>query len=54
MFKACFPSRSGCTLVSIRVRLLLLVLGAVLLPAILVGWRYYQDRGKDIEVAISG
>src|SRR5471030_1184417 len=41
-------------LVSIRVRLLLLVLGAVLLPAILVGWRYYQDRGKDIEVAISG
>ncbi len=39
---------------SIRLRLLLLVLGAVLLPAILVGWRYYQDRGKDIEVAISG
>jgi diguanylate cyclase (GGDEF)-like protein len=38
--------------VSIRLRLLLLVLGAVLLPAILVGWRYYQDRGKDIEVAI--
>ena len=38
---------------SIRLRLLLLVLGAVLLPAILVGWRYYQDRGKDIEVAIS-
>jgi diguanylate cyclase (GGDEF)-like protein len=31
----------------------LLVLGAVLLPAILVGWRYYQDRGKDIEVAVS-
>jgi hypothetical protein len=40
--------------VSIRVRLLLLVLGTALLPAILVGWRYYQDRGKDIEVAISG
>jgi diguanylate cyclase (GGDEF)-like protein len=39
---------------SIRLRLLLLVLGAVLLPVILVGWRYYQDRGKDIEVAISG
>jgi diguanylate cyclase (GGDEF)-like protein len=40
--------------VSIRVRLLLLVLGTVLLPAILVGFRYYQDRGKDIEVAIGG
>jgi signal transduction histidine kinase/HAMP domain-containing protein/ActR/RegA family two-component response regulator len=40
--------------VSIRVRLLLLMLGAVLLPAILVGWRYYQDRGRDIDVAISG
>jgi diguanylate cyclase (GGDEF)-like protein len=40
--------------VSIRLRLLLLLLGAVLLPAILVGWRYYQDRGKGIEVAISG
>ncbi len=39
---------------SIRVRLLLLMLGAVLLPAILVGWRYYQDRGRDIDVAISG
>jgi signal transduction histidine kinase/DNA-binding NarL/FixJ family response regulator/HAMP domain-containing protein len=32
----------------------LLALGAVLLPAILVGWRYYQDRGRDIEIAISG
>jgi diguanylate cyclase (GGDEF)-like protein len=32
----------------------LLVLGAVLLPVILVGWRYYQDRGKDIGVAVSG
>jgi diguanylate cyclase (GGDEF)-like protein len=41
-------------LVSIRVRLLLLVLGTALLPAILVGWRYYQDRGRDIEIAISG
>jgi diguanylate cyclase (GGDEF)-like protein len=40
--------------VSIRIRLLLLVLGCALLPAILVGSRYYQDRGKDIEVAISG
>jgi diguanylate cyclase (GGDEF)-like protein len=40
--------------VSIRVRLLLLVLGAVLLPVVLVGCRYYQDRGKDIDVAISG
>lgn len=39
---------------SIRVRLLLLVLGTALLPAILVGWRYYQDRGKEIEVAVSG
>jgi diguanylate cyclase (GGDEF)-like protein len=41
-------------LVSIRIRLLLLVLGAALLPAILVGWRYYQDRGKDIAAASSG
>jgi diguanylate cyclase (GGDEF)-like protein len=40
--------------VSIRVRLLLLVLGTALLPAILVGWRYYQDRGKDIDLAING
>jgi diguanylate cyclase (GGDEF)-like protein len=39
--------------VTIRVRLLLLVLGTALLPVILVGWRYYQDRGKGIETAIS-
>ena len=39
---------------SIRVRLLLLVLGTALLPAILVGWRYYQDRGRDIDTAIDG
>jgi hypothetical protein len=39
--------------VSIRVRLLLLVLATALLPAILVGLRYYQDRGRDIDVAIS-
>jgi diguanylate cyclase (GGDEF)-like protein len=38
--------------VSIRLRLLLLVLGMALLPAILVGGRYYQDRGKDIEAVI--
>jgi diguanylate cyclase (GGDEF)-like protein len=31
----------------------LLVLGTALLPAILVGWRYYQDRGKDIDLAIN-
>src|SRR5450631_3231453 len=43
----------GCA-VSIRVRLPMLVLGAVLLPVVLVGCRYYQDRGKDIDVAISG
>jgi len=40
--------------VSIRVRLLLLMLAAVLLPAVLVGWRYYQDRERDIDAAISG
>jgi diguanylate cyclase (GGDEF)-like protein len=40
--------------VSIRVRLLLLVLCAALLPSIFVGWRYYQDRGRDVEVAIRG
>jgi hypothetical protein len=40
--------------VTIRLRLLLLVLGTTLLPAILVGGRYYQDRGKEIEATISG
>jgi diguanylate cyclase (GGDEF)-like protein len=40
--------------VSIRVRLLLLVLGTALLSAILVGWQYDQDRGKAIDVAITG
>ena len=39
---------------SIRLRLLLLVLGTALLPAILVSSRYYQDRGTEIETAISG
>jgi diguanylate cyclase (GGDEF)-like protein len=40
--------------VTIRLRLLLLVLGTALLPAILVGGRYFQDRGKDIETTIRG
>jgi diguanylate cyclase (GGDEF)-like protein len=40
--------------VTIRHRLLLLVLGTALLPAILVGGRYYQDRGKEIEATIGG
>jgi len=40
--------------VSIRVRLLLLVLGTALLPILLVGWRHYQDRGRGIELAING
>jgi diguanylate cyclase (GGDEF)-like protein len=39
---------------SIRVRLLLLILGSVLLPVILVGGRYYQDRAKEVDAAISG
>ena len=39
---------------SIRFRLLLLVLGTVLIPALLVGGRYYQDRGKAIEATIAG
>jgi diguanylate cyclase (GGDEF)-like protein len=39
---------------SIRVRLLLLLLGTLLVPAILVGGRYYQDRGKEIAAAVSG
>uniref|UniRef100_Q07PV4 Diguanylate cyclase/phosphodiesterase n=1 Tax=Rhodopseudomonas palustris (strain BisA53) TaxID=316055 RepID=Q07PV4_RHOP5 len=39
---------------SIRARLLVLVVGAALLPAIFMGWRYYQDRGKDIEIAKAG
>ena len=39
---------------TIRLRLLLLVLGAALLPAILVGARYYQDRGKEVEATIRG
>jgi diguanylate cyclase (GGDEF)-like protein len=39
---------------SIRVRLLLLILGTLLVPAILVGERYYQDRSKEIAAAVSG
>ena len=39
---------------TIRLRLLLLVLGIALLPAILVGVRYYQDRGKEIDATITG
>ena len=39
---------------SIRVRLLLLILGTLFVPAILVGGRYYQDRGKEIASAVSG
>jgi diguanylate cyclase (GGDEF)-like protein/PAS domain S-box-containing protein len=41
-------------LVTIRLRLLLLVLGTALLPAILVAGRYSQDRGKEIEATIRG
>jgi len=33
---------------------LLLVIGSALLPAILVGWHYYEDRGKDIAAATAG
>ena len=40
--------------VSIRFRLLLLVLGTVFLPALLVGGRYFQDRGKEVDAAIAG
>ena len=39
---------------SIRVRLLLLILGTLFVPAILVGGRYYQDRGKEISAAVNG
>ena len=39
---------------TIRRRLLLLVFGTALLPALLVGGRYYQDRGKEIDAAIGG
>ena len=39
---------------TIRRRLLLLVLGTALLPALLVAGRYYQDRGKEIEATIGG
>ena len=39
---------------SIRFRLLLLVLGTVFLPALLVGGRYFQDRSKEIDAAIAG
>ena len=38
---------------SIRVRLLLLILGAVLLPAVLFGWRYFDDRAKEVDAAIN-
>jgi diguanylate cyclase (GGDEF)-like protein len=41
-------------LVTIRLRLLLLVLGTALLPAMLLGGRYYQDRGKEIAATVSG
>jgi diguanylate cyclase (GGDEF)-like protein len=30
------------------------VLCAALLPSIFVGWRYYEDRGRGVDVAISG
>ena len=39
---------------SIRIRLLLLVLGTVFLPALLVGGRYFQDRSKEIDASIAG
>jgi diguanylate cyclase (GGDEF)-like protein len=39
---------------SIRVRLLLLILGTLFVPAILVGGRYHQDRDKEIAAAVSG
>ena len=39
---------------SIRFRLILLVLGTVFLPALLVGGRYYQDRGKEIAASMDG
>ncbi len=39
---------------SIRFRLLLLVLGTVFLPALLVGGRYFQDRSKEVDAAIAG
>ena len=39
---------------SIRVRLLLLILGTLFVPAILVGGRYYQDRAKEIAAAVGG
>jgi len=46
--------RTGRGFVSIRFRLLLLVLGTVFLPALLVGGRYFQDRSKEIDAAIAG
>jgi hypothetical protein len=36
---------------SIRLRLMLLVLGAAILPAIFMGWRYAQDRDALTEAA---
>lgn len=38
---------------SIRVRLLLLIMGAVLLPSMLIGWRYFEDRAKEVDAAIN-
>ena len=46
--------RTGRVVLSIRFRLLLLVLGTVFLPALLVGGRYFQDRGKEIDASIAG
>ena len=38
---------------SIRIRLLLMILGAVLLPSVLIGWRYFEDRAKEVDAAIN-
>ena len=46
--------RSFPDFVTIRFRLLLPVLGAALLPAIRVGARHYQDRGKEVDATILG
>src|SRR5476651_2516918 len=47
------PESIGCRVMSLRARLLLLVALATLVPAILVGIRFFQNRAVEIETALS-
>jgi diguanylate cyclase (GGDEF)-like protein/PAS domain S-box-containing protein len=47
------PAATGCWLMSLRTRLLLLVALATLVPAVLVGVRFFQNRAAEIESALT-